>query len=136
MRNYDLSTYGDRSASDYDILFGGGGPAEPIVAFLTGLVSGGEALELGVGTGRVAIPLAQLGMKVAGIDSSAAMLDELRKKPGGDVVEAVHGDLGEVPVDREFDLVYVLCSTLFFLRTQEEQVRCFQNVAARLRPGG
>lgn len=136
MRDYDIATYGDRSASDYDTLFGGGGPVEPVVAFLAGLVPGGDVLELGVGTGRVAIPMARLGMKVYGIDSSEAMLEALRRKPGGSAVQTILGDFADVPVDHRLDLVYVLCSTFFFLRTQQEQVRCFRNVAARLRPGG
>jgi SAM-dependent methyltransferase len=136
MRNYDSTTYGERSAADYDDLLDGGGSAAPTVAFLTGLLPEGEVLELGVGTGRVAIPLAQQGLKVTGIDSSPAMLAQMAGKPGGSAVEPVLGDLAEPPADRAFDLVYVLCSTLFFLRSQERQVHCFENVAAALRPGG
>ncbi|WP_062218193.1 class I SAM-dependent methyltransferase [Streptomyces sp. NBRC 109706] len=139
MRDYDISTYGDRAAAEYDVLMGGGEAPEPAVTFLTSLVPEGDALELGVGTGRVAIPLARAGLRVAGIDSSTAMLAELAKKPGGDAVEPLHGDflnLAGIGADRTFDLVYSLCSTLYFLCGQEDQVRCFRAVAERLRPGG
>ncbi|MDT0444515.1 class I SAM-dependent DNA methyltransferase [Streptomyces johnsoniae] len=139
MLDYEVSTYGDKSAADYDMLMGGGEPPEPAVAFLTSLVPTGNALELGVGTGRVAIPLAGDGLSVTGVDSSAAMLAELRRKPGGASVEPLLGDFGDLDAavgDRMFGLVYSMCSTFYFLRTQEEQVRCFRGVAARLEPGG
>ncbi|UED87492.1 class I SAM-dependent DNA methyltransferase [Streptomyces profundus] len=139
MHDYGISTYGDRAAAEYDVLMGGGEPPEPAVAFLTSLVPEGDALELGVGTGRVAIPLARAGLRVAGIDSSAAMLSEMAKKPAGDAVEPLQGDfldLAGLGDDRAFDLVYALCSTFYFLRSQEDQVRCFRAVASHLRPGG
>jgi SAM-dependent methyltransferase len=91
-------------------------------------------LELGVGTGRVAIPLAERGVEVVGLDASARMLERLRTKT--DRVRGIHGDMADVEADGAFELVYVVFNTLFALLTQDEQVRCFANVARRLAPDG
>ncbi len=108
------------------------------VATLAALAPGGRALELGVGTGRLAIPLAGQGLEVWGVDSSPAMLARLRAKPGGDRVHAVEGDFAraESLVDGEFDLAFIAFNTLFELQTQDAQVQCLAGVARRLRPGG
>lgn len=93
-------------------------------------------LELGVGTGRIALPLVKLGLQVVGIDESELMVEKLRQKDGGDQVEVVLGDFADVPVDDTFPLVFLGFNTLFCLLTQDRQVDCFRNVAAHLEPGG
>ncbi|MGD8738499.1 MAG: class I SAM-dependent methyltransferase, partial [Anaerolineae bacterium] len=104
--------------------------------FLKELARSGRALELGIGTGRVALPLHHAGVRVEGIDASPAMVDRLRAKPGGDRIPVTLGDFADVDVVGHYTLVYVLFNTLFALLTQEEQIRCFQNVAAHLHPSG
>lgn len=106
------------------------------VAVLAELAGGGPVLELGVGTGRVAIPLAQRGLEVHGIDRSEPMLAQLRAKVGGDAVQLSVGDFADVAVEGRFSLVYAVLDTFFGLLTQDEQVRCFQNVADHLVEGG
>jgi SAM-dependent methyltransferase len=134
MEDKEERTYDGRCADVYDQWFGYFD--EAAVDVLEGLAGGGRALELGIGTGTVALPLAARGVEVHGIDSSAEMVARLRAKPGGDAVPVTLGDFAEVGVAGEFTLVFVVYNTLFALRTQEEQVRCFRNAAARLRPGG
>ena len=97
---------------------------------------GGRALELAIGTGRVALPLAARGIEVAGIDLSEAMLAQLRRKPGGDAVRAELGDFTEVRVEGEFDLVYLVYNTIGNVASQDAQVATFENAARHLRPGG
>ncbi|HEX8721920.1 MAG TPA: class I SAM-dependent methyltransferase [Pyrinomonadaceae bacterium] len=127
-------TYGARCADVYDQWFGYSD--ERAVDVLAELAGGGRALELGIGTGLVALPLAARGVEVHGVDASAEMVARLRAKPGGDAIPVTLGDFADVPAEGEFRLVYVVYNTLFALQTQEEQVRCFQSVAARLAPGG
>lgn len=136
MFDYDISTYGERIADVYDEWHGH--LVEGGVELLAGLAggAGGRALELGVGTGRVAIPLAALGVEVHGIDASPAMVEKLRAKPGGGRVQVTAGDFADAAVGGQFSLVYVVFNTIFALLSQAEQVRCFANVAARLAPGG
>jgi SAM-dependent methyltransferase len=134
MKNYTPETYGERSAEAYDDWHGEFD--EAAVVLLAGLAGGGRALELGVGTGRVAIPLAAAGVEVQGIDASPSMVERMRAKPGGERVRASIGDFADVSADGEFSLVFVVFNTLFMLLTQEEQLRCFRNAAARLAPGG
>ncbi|HEY7003641.1 MAG TPA: class I SAM-dependent methyltransferase [Gaiellaceae bacterium] len=109
---------------------------DPMVEFLAGLAGDGEALELGVGTGRVALPLAQRGVPVAGIDLSPAMVSRLLAKPGGDQIPVTIGDFAATRVEGVFALVYLVFNTIGNLTTQDEQVACFRNAAAHLRPGG
>ncbi len=109
---------------------------EAAVDVLEELAGGGRVLELGIGTGTVALPLAARGVEMHGIDASPEMVARLREKPCGADVPVTMGDFAEVNVEGEFSLVYVVYNTLFALQTQEEQVRCFRNVAARLAPGG
>jgi Methyltransferase domain len=120
-------------AAGYDQLCEDSGPA---VAFLAGLAGPGPALELAVGTGRLALPLAQLGVPVEGIDFSAAMIAKLREKPGGDQLKVTMGNLADVPVEGSYRLIYLACNSLFNLVTQDEQVRCFGNVARHLASNG
>ena len=134
METYTASTYGDRIAEIYDDRHDA--CDEAAVLFLAELARGGRALELGVGTGRVALPLSGRGVEVHGIDASAAMVERLRAKPGGERIPVALGDFAEVGVEGEFALVYVVFNTFFALLSQESQVRCFRNVARRLSPGG
>jgi SAM-dependent methyltransferase len=107
------------------------------VDFLAELAGRGRALELGVGTGRIAIPLAARGVRVHGVDASARMLDRLRDKDDSGAVTTSHGDFGVLSgVDGVFELVYVVFNTLYGLETQDRQVECIAAAAARLRPGG
>ncbi len=131
--------YADDFADIYDAWFGGylgTAPAADRLAELAASAGAGPVLELGIGTGRVALPLAERGVAVEGIDGSAAMVAQLRAKPGGDRIPVTMGDFSEVPVEGPFSLVYVVAGTFFELQSQEAQVRCFANVARRLRPGG
>ncbi|MGW0761005.1 class I SAM-dependent DNA methyltransferase [Streptomyces sp. NPDC002814] len=108
----------------------------PAVDFLAPLAGGGEALELAVGTGRVALPLAHRGIKVQGVDASREMIDKMLAKPDGDQVAATVGDFADVPVSGPFRLVYLVYNTLFNLRDADRQAACFRNVAEVLEPGG
>jgi SAM-dependent methyltransferase len=132
--DYDSTTYGDAWAGIYDEWVDVHLTSPGEVEFLAALAGGGRALELGVGSGRVAIPLVERGVEVVGIDASEQMLELLRSKT--DRVAIVRGEMADVGVEGEFDLVYVVFNTFFAMLTQDEQVRCFANVAARLRPGG
>ena len=109
---------------------------EQTVDFLAGLAGGGPVLELGIGTGRVALPLAARGVRVHGIDLSEAMVAELRAKPGGEEIAVTFGDFATTRVDGTFPLAYLVFNTILNLTSQDEQVACFQNVAAHLEPGG
>jgi len=106
------------------------------VAFLKKLAGRGPALELAVGTGRIALALAARGLRVDGVDISAAMVEQLRAKPGGEQLSVTIGDFADVPVPGTYRLIYVVFNTMFNLLTQEEQVRCFENVAAHLTDDG
>jgi predicted RNA methylase len=135
----DEGFFGERVASVYDehaaAMFD---PAmvTPVVDLLAGLAGRGAALELGIGTGRIALPLAGRGVRVAGIDSSEAMVARLRAKPGGQDVEVAIGDFATTRVGGEFSLVYLIFNTIFNLVTQDAQVACFENAAAHLGRGG
>ena len=131
MNEYTSSTYGDRIAGVYDEFYGQTDVSER-VDVLVDLASGGRALELGVGTGTYALPLAARGVETHGIDSSKAMVDELRAKDGGESMPVTIGDFADVDVEGAFLLVFVISNTFFMLTSQEEQIRCFQNVASRL----
>jgi SAM-dependent methyltransferase len=109
---------------------------EPAVDFLAALAGEGRALELGIGTGRIALPLAGRGVEVHGIDLSRAMVARLREKPGGEGIPVAIGDFATTRVDGAFSLAYLVFNTINNLTTQEEQVACFRNVAAHLEPGG
>jgi SAM-dependent methyltransferase len=109
---------------------------EPAVEFLAGLAGEGPVLELGIGTGRIALPLSQRGVRVHGIDLSSAMVERLRAKPGAEQIEVTIGDFATTRLDATFSLAYLVFNTINNLTTQDEQVACFQNVAAHLAPGG
>jgi SAM-dependent methyltransferase len=135
---YESSTYGDRIASVYDDW------VAPVVdpqtdyaaAFLAKLAREGSALELGIGTGRIALPLAERRVRVHGIDASEAMVSRMREKAGGSDIQVTLGDFAEVPVEGSFDLIYVVFNTFFALLSQEAQLECFARVARHLAPDG
>lgn len=135
MEGYDASTYGDRVAELYDSLYSGidTGPA---VDNLSELAAGGPVLELGIGTGRLALPLAARGLQVDGIDASQAMVDSLRAKPGGTDLDVTIGDFSDFELDKMYQLIFVAFNTLFNLRNQEEQLACFAAVARHLSQTG
>jgi SAM-dependent methyltransferase len=130
----DPAFYGDHWAPVYDDRFGQLDPA-PAVEFLAGLAGDGRVLELAIGTGRIALPLAARGVAVEGIDASAAMVERLRSKPGGESIPVTLGDMAQVPADGRFRLVYLVFNTLFGLLSQERQAACFASVAGVLDPG-
>ncbi len=134
MEPYREETYGERFAGIYDDWYAEVDDAT--VATLRELAQGGRALELGIGTGRVALPLQQSGVEVHGIDASEAMVARLRAKPGGESIPVTLGNFTDVAVEGQFSLIYVLVNTFFVLLTQDEQVRCFENVARHLTPEG
>jgi len=108
----------------------------PMVELLVELAGTGSALELGSGTGRLAIPLSQRGVRVHGIELSRAMTKRLKSKPGGERVEVTIGDFATTRVDGRFSVGYVVANTIMNLTTQDAQVACFRNVAGHLDPGG
>jgi SAM-dependent methyltransferase len=109
---------------------------DPVVEFLVELAGSGRALEFGIGTGRIALPLAQRGVRVHGIDLSTAMVARLRAKLGGEAIGVTIGDFATTTVEGTFSVAYLVFNTIMNLTTQDEQVACFQNVAAHLEPGG
>lgn len=135
MEGYDQTTYGQRWAPYYDDVYA---DVEDSVIDLLARHAGEppRALELAIGSGRIAVPLQERGVEVTGIDASEGMVAKLRSKPGGGTIEVVTGNFGDVDVDGAFPLIYLAFNTLFALPNQEEQVECFRNVAAHLEPGG
>ena len=134
---YGPSTYGDRIAEIYDGLGALPEDAEEAAEFLAGLAGDGPALELGIGTGRVALPLAARGVEVHGIDASEAMVAKLQGKPGGRDIPVKIGDFAAVdPPGGPYRLIFVVFNTFFALLTQEDQVRCFAGVRRHLEEDG
>lgn len=131
---YTIRTYGDQIADVYDQYYGRYDPAA--IATLRDLAGNGRVLELGIGTGRVALPLREAGVEISGIDASPAMVAKLRAKPGGDAIPVTMGDFADAAVAGEFSLIFVVFNTFFGLLTQGDQLRCFRNVARRLAPDG
>ena len=125
------SVYDERTADMFDPAVVG-----PTVDLLAELADDGEALEFGIGTGRIAIPLAARGVPVRGIDSSEEMVARLHAKPEGAGIDVAIGDFARTRVDGEFSLVYLVFNTIFNLVTQDDQVACFENAAAHLKSGG
>lgn len=136
MNREDYAIFDARMADVYDEWFSRPEDADDAATFLAGLVGAGPVLELGIGTGRVALPLVRRGVEVHGIDASAAMVEKLKGKPGGASLPVTIGDFTEVGVEGSFSLAYVVFNTIFDLLTQEKQVRCFENVARHLQVGG
>lgn len=139
MDDYGAATYGDRIAEVYDTLYGelpSGGNIADTVERLRELGRDRPLLELGIGTGRVALPLLESGAEVHGIDASEQMVSRLRGKPGGDRIPVTIGDFGDFALETRFGVVYVVFNTFFALLSQDEQVGCFQAVASHLLPDG
>jgi SAM-dependent methyltransferase len=130
--------FGEEVAARYDEEGGMFDPAVvmPVVDLLAELAGDGRALELAVGTGRIAMPLAARGVQVSGIDDSEAMVARLRAKEGGDAIDVAIGDFATTRIPGEFSVVFLVFNTIFNLVTQDAQVACFENAAAHLRPGG
>src|SRR6185437_15858711 len=120
MEHFGPETYGERVADVYDEWYKPVDTADE-VALLAELAAGGRALELGIGTGRVAVPLAAAGVEIHGIDASPAMVEQMRAKPGGDAIPVTIGDMADVSVAGEFALVFVVFNTFFQLYSQESQ---------------
>ena len=127
-------TYNEACADVYDQWFGS--CEEAAIDRLAELAGSGRALELGIGSGLLALPLVERGIDLCGIDLSPAMVAKLRAKPRGDAIPVTMGSFADVAVEGEFTLIFVAYNTFVALQTQDEQVRCFQNVAAHLAPGG
>lgn len=136
MPEYDSSTYGERIAAVYDEIATPATSAEQAVEFLASVAGKRRILELGVGTGRVAIPLAARGFKVFGIDTSPKMTKRMRAKPGGEAIAVEIGDFADLKISGKFSLIYVIFNTFFMLRSQDEQIRCFSSVAKHLTDDG
>jgi SAM-dependent methyltransferase len=136
MEGYGPETYGDRIADVYDRFHTLPEDTEAAVDTLAELAGGGQVLELAIGTGRLALPLAERGLEVHGIDASEAMVAKLREKPGGDAIPVSLGDFADVEVEGAYSLVFVGFNTFFALLTQEDQLRCFANVARHLADDG
>ena len=134
----DDGYFGERVAARYDDDAEIFDPAvvDPVVDLLVELAGNGRALELGIGTGRIALPLAQRGVPVHGIELSKAMAARLRTKPGGGDIGVTIGDFATTTVDETFSVAYLVFNTIMNLTTQDGQVACFRNVAAHLEPGG
>ena len=131
--------FGEQVAARYDDAQGEmfqAAAIDPVVDFLADLAGDGAALELGIGTGRIALPLAQRGIRVHGIDLSEAMVARLRAKPGGEEIGVTIGNFATTRVVGTFSLAYLVFNTIMNLTTQDLQVACFENVAAHLEPRG
>ena len=136
MEKYEpVMSFDEAAAKVYDDVSQRGDEMET-VAFLEQLARGGPALELAIGTGRIAVPLAARGIRVDGIDFSAAMVAKLRAKPGGTQIAVTMGNFADVAVKGTYRLIYLVFNTLFNLLSQDEQVRCFENVADHLTDDG
>ena len=136
MKGYGPETYGDRIADVYDDFYRTELDTEGAVETLAGLAGAGPVLELAIGTGRVALPLAERGLEVQGIDASEAMVAKLREKDGGDRIAVTMGDFADVAVEGRFSLIFIVFNTIFALLTQDDQQRCFANAAGHLAENG
>ena len=141
MNDYTAATYGDKIADVYDQMYPMRANVRPTVDALAKLAGNGPALELGIGTGRVALPLAERGIEVHGIDASKAIIAKMRAKPGGDTIPVTISDFSDFSLKdanrrRKFSLVYVVFNTLFQATSQQAQVNCFRSVAAHLTDAG
>ena len=135
MKGYDAASYGDSIADVYDALYGDVATG-PAIDALIALAAAGPILELGIGNGRLALPLVQRGMPVDGIDASKEMVKSLRSKPGGEQLTITMGDFADFDLGKTYSLIFVAFNTLFALRSQAEQVGCFEAVSRHLADGG
>jgi SAM-dependent methyltransferase len=135
MRNYGPETVGELNADEYDLLHNPG-TTEAAIELLSEFALPGRTLELAIGTGRVALPLAERGCRIEGIEASPLMVEKLRQKPGGHGIPVTIGDMSEVKADGMFDFIFLIFNTLYNLTSQAAQVNCFRNAASMLAPGG
>ena len=135
MKQFGPGTFGDLNAEEYDALHDPG-TTDECVSLIADLSDGGDILELAIGTGRIALPLAQRGLNVSGFDASPQMLDILKGKPGGSDIPTWVANMASFDLDQTFDFAFLVFNTLYNLTTQEEQLRCIQSVAKHLKPGG
>src|SRR5262245_43968262 len=136
MKDYEPArSFDAENAEVYDAL-ACRGDEDAAVAFLEAHAGGGPVLELAIGTGRIALPLAARGVRVDGIDISPHMVARLRAKPGGDRIAVTMGNFVDVAVSGTYRLIFIVFNSFFNVLTQEDQVRCFENVAARLTDDG
>jgi len=126
--------YGDACADYYDELYGA--PKRATILRLLEWVGTGEALELGIGTGRTAIPLAREGVRISGIEISAAMLEKLQSKPEGAAIPVIFSDFSNVRLSKSYSLIFALCSTIHLLPSEQAQTRCFRNLSLNLTSHG
>ncbi len=137
MQGYRSDTYGESFADVYDDWYGEVSDAPATVAKILSMASGGAMLELGVGTGRLAIPLAEAGAEVVGVDASIPMIERLEAKPGGRLVKTIVADMAELPLrSDQFSVAFAAFNTFFNLPTEAEQLRCLERLADTIQPGG
>ncbi len=141
MNDYTAATYGDNIADVYDEMYPMRADVAPAVDALAKLAGNGAALELGIGTGRIALPLSERGIEIHGIDASQSIVSRMRAKPGGDAIPVTISDFSDFSLKdgnrhRKFHLVYVVFNTLFQATSQQAQVQCFRSVAAHLTDDG
>lgn len=137
--DHQSSTHADLWADIYDKVhreLSDPAHVDPIIDVLAELAGAGPALELGIGTGRIALPLVKRGIEVHGIDFSEGMIDKLRQKPGGAEIPVTLGDFSDLEVEEKYSLIFAVFNTFFALLTEESQARCFRNVARHLARGG
>ncbi len=130
----DYSSYGENLSDKYDEWYGSFDGR--IIERIEEMAEGGPVFELGIGTGRIAIPLSQRGLQVAGLDASPSMLEKLKEKKGGEQVAVKVGNFASFETEKKFDVVFIIFNTIFALQSQEEQVNCFKWVEKILNPGG
>ncbi len=136
MEGYSAASYGDGMADVYDDWYGRADDLDETVDLLHALADGGRVLELAIGTGRLALPLAERGVAIEGVDASAAMVTRMRAKPGGERIPVVVGDMASELPAGPYRLVFVAYNSFFGLLTADAQQACFQSVAERLEPQG
>ena len=137
MADFDPTAYGASGIADeYDDLYADHWETDGVVEVVADLAAGGRVLELGIGTGRLALPLLERGIEVHGVEGSTEMVAKLQEKPGGDRIPVVVGDFAEADAGRGFGLVLLAANTIFALPDQQAQVACFRNAARHLGPAG
>jgi len=135
LKKYGPSTFGELNAEDYDLLHDPG-TTDEAVTLLAELIGKARTLELAIGTGRVALPLAKRGVPIEGMDASPDMVAKLKEKPGGDEIPVTIADMADFSLEGRFDFAYLIFNTLYNLTSQEEQVNCFECVSKCLNKGG
>ncbi|MCR9193473.1 MAG: class I SAM-dependent methyltransferase [Hyphomonas sp.] len=135
MKGFGPTTFGELNAEEYDALHDPG-TTEACVDLIAELAGDGDVLELAIGTGRIALPLAERGLRISGFDASPEMLKILEGKPGGSNIETGIADMASFDLERKYDFAFLVFNTLYNITAQKDQVACFQQVANHLRPGG